>query len=221
MSLIKAGLGAVAGATLGAALWVAVGYYTGFEVGLIAWAMGAAAGIGAMLFVGQPDCDTNTGVIAAVIALLAVLGAKYAVAYAVVERDITQFLPAAGQYTVTDNDLKAAFADEIVTQREEAGKPITWPQHNEENGPTYPEEYPTDIVAEASKKWDALTTDQQLAKRTQAQADLDQGLAEFIRTIKPTARTEVFKASFGLFDLLWLGLAIASAFKLGSGLGND
>lgn len=219
--LVKAGIGALLGGLLGAAVWVAIGFYTGYEVGLIAWGIGAAAGLGAVLFVGQSEAETSTGVVAAVIAVLTILGAKYAVAYAVVERDITQFLPGGGTYTVTDEDVIATIADKLIEDHVATGKEVEWPEFDEEVGPMYPDEYPKQFVEAADKQWKGMSAEEQRAKHAEVQRLTDESLAEYIRTVKPIARMEAFKGSFGLFDLLWIGLAIASAFKLGSGLGND
>lgn len=222
MTLVKAGLGAAGGALLGMVVWVAIGYFTGFEVGYVAVAIGAAAGFGATLVAGATECDTTTGVVAGAISVLAVLGAKYAVIYMVVEKTVSNVVV---QHVITEDDVKNELADAIVEEREAAGKTIQWPKSesmiDQTEGHDWPAGYPKDIVTEAGKRWDALSADEQAAKKAQSQADYDQWYREFNTVMKPDLRWSAYKGSFGGFDVLWILLAVASAYKLGSGATND
>jgi hypothetical protein len=217
MTLVKAGLGAAGGAILGMILWVAVGYFTGFQVGIIAIALGAAAGFGTLHVVGKSECDKATGVTAAVIAVLGVLCARFVVVYLNVEDHLGG---AALHHVVTHLDVKNRIANEIIEERENAGKPVEWPNaasRSEGEEPEWPKDYPTDVIAATEKVWNEMPAAARQNKTVVLQAEQDRNEQEFQTTLKPQFRWEFFKSSFGLFDALWVFLAVGAAYKLGAG----
>lgn len=66
----------VIGAAVGAAIWVGIAIVTDYEIGWIAWGLGAAAGAGMALGKGD-DVSEFSGLIAAGISLLGIVGAKF------------------------------------------------------------------------------------------------------------------------------------------------
>jgi len=219
MVLVKAGVGAILGAAIGMAIWIAIGYYTGYEVGYVAWGIGALAGFGAMA-AARDEASAVTGGLAAVVAVLAILVAKYAVVYAALERDLPEMQKAAAM-TITDDQVRSTIAREVIEERTASGKKVTWPAGVNSEEAEWPSEYPKTVVAETNKRWGAMKPEQQQAKKAELQQQYDQSMTAFTTELMPTIRNAAFEESFGLFDLLWIGLALASAYKLGSGGGDD
>ena len=67
-------------------------------------------------------------------------------------------------------------------------------------------DYPPDVWEVAEARWMAMRPDQQAAFRADIQAGVDE-MAGFVVLA-------VLLSSIGLLDLLWLGLAITSAYKI-------
>lgn len=76
VTLLKGTVLSAVGAALGAGLWVAIVVFTGYEVGYVAWALGAAAGIG-MAIAHDDDDGTLAGIIAAGMSIAGILAAKF------------------------------------------------------------------------------------------------------------------------------------------------
>ena len=66
------------GAVLGAIVWVGVVIITDYEIGWIAWGLGAATGAGMALGKGD-DTGEFSGIIAAAMAIVGILGAKFGI----------------------------------------------------------------------------------------------------------------------------------------------
>jgi hypothetical protein len=73
-SLVTGILLSLAGALVGALVWFGVAWATNYEIGWIAWGVGVLAGAG--MLVGYRQTDTIAGILAAVISLVGILGAK-------------------------------------------------------------------------------------------------------------------------------------------------
>jgi hypothetical protein len=69
-------IGLVAGA-IGAGIWAVIAYFTGFELGWIAWGVGLLVGVGVAIG-NKGEGSVPAGVLAAVLAILSVVGGKYA-----------------------------------------------------------------------------------------------------------------------------------------------
>jgi phosphate/sulfate permease len=79
--MVKGIIGGLIAAVIGAGVWAAIAYFTGYEIGWIAWGIGALVGFVAAKAAGD-DAGDGLGIVAAVIAVLAILGGKYAVGHA-------------------------------------------------------------------------------------------------------------------------------------------
>lgn len=117
----------------------------------------------------------------------------------------------------TEQDMLSMYADDVALEWEEAGKRVAWPE-----GMTYEEaydeaDYPADVWAEGQARWEALSEAEQQA----AMADAETTAIGALEMYKSEARQEVFLQSFSLFDLLWIGLAVFTAFKLGAGASSE
>ena len=92
MAMFKWMLGGFAGAAIGAVVWILVTYYTNAEVGYVAWGVGVLAGLGVRLssrYDVTPPSPMQ-GFLAAGIATLALIIAKYLVVALQMEEAINQ-----------------------------------------------------------------------------------------------------------------------------------
>ena len=200
------GAGAAAG-LIGAAIWAGVAYATHREVGLVAWGIGALVGLG-VRFAAREWEGAAPGAIAAGVALLAVVLGKYAAVSLVVGKELGNI-----DVLVTDDDMIGSIADDICREREKQGKRLAWPPGMSVENATKAEDYPPGVWAEAVKRWNALSPAEKVRQKEGRKQDLSRRLAADVGEVKK----HVFWASFGPFDILWFGLAVVTAFRLGSG----
>jgi hypothetical protein len=211
--LIKAAIGGVIGGVIGgaigAAIWVAVVYFTNYEIGWIAWGVGITTGLG--VAAACKDGGMVTGVLAAIIALVALLAGKYIVVQLFVDEG---FGDVASEYAqnITEVNLIAAIADDVAIEYEEAGRELEWPPGSSWETAEYERDYPADLWADAKGRWEYMLPSEQDEYRT-AHIEYVEGNVEQFRD---TVVKEGFKESFGVLDIVFFGLAIASAFKLGA-----
>ncbi len=206
MGLIKALVLALIAGVIGAAVWAAVSYFTGRELGLIAWGIGglvgAAAGFGA-----AHEAGTPSGLIAVVVSLLAIAGGKAGVIGAELARYINENPPPA----VTDENLISYYADDVAAEWAEAGEELAWPDSAAAESRWVEGDYPADVWAEAETRWAALSADEQAEHRSWVEGEVSYSSEEVAQVF-----TDTFKASFSLFDVLWVCLAVFTAFRLGA-----
>jgi phosphate/sulfate permease len=213
--MLRGVLFSVIGAALGGVLWTVIAYFTGYEIGFVAWAVGAAAGIG-MAVGAKDDTDVTTGVLAAVFAVVSILTAKYATVRIVMDKMVEQAITT---HTMTDEDVQVYIADQIVDERTASGRTIAWP-----DGIGSKEEalelahYPKDIADDASGRWKGMSPEDQQAYKASVRAHQEHEMRNFASGV---GATEIYSEMFGIFDILWMILAIASAWKIGSGSGED
>jgi hypothetical protein len=114
--------------------------------------------------------------------------------------------------TITSEDIIAGFADEVAEAREEAGKTVQWPAGMTFEDASTQYDYPQDIWQEAKARYDKLppTEQQELI------AEEQEMISSFMEIMSSEVKDAGFRESFGPFDLLWLGLAAFTAFKVGS-----
>lgn len=269
---IRVFVAAVLAGVVGAVVWAAVVYFSGYELGLIAWAIGGLVGFAALSATGRSG-TTTTGVIAAAVAALSVVGGKWMVA-SIVTNDVLR----------SDAMVIAMIADVIIEEHREQGEeiikpnarfaetikeeyppliwsmaesrwqniseseravlrdapelanpelPIVWiadeiaeerlSQVDSINGWTYHDQemawrgahYPAEIWDETVQRWEAMSPDDQALHEAQIRDWLIERNTTHRRTITPQVRLDIFTASFGAFDLIWLLLAVATAFQMG------
>jgi len=223
---LKLVAGGVLGGLVGAAIWAAISHSTGYEIGWIAWGVGGLVGFGVRLLgsseMASFDRATRqrvvrkvpampplvAGLVAAVIAIGAVAAGKYATLHLAVSQALQA--PDVGD----TETILSGIADQIVLEREEAGKQVTFPPGKDFDSAAKQEDYPPDIWKEAELRWASLGPEDReawLAERSeQARA--------FYDAMGGAGGAALLVSSFGLFDLLWFGLAGWTAFKLGMSL---
>ncbi|MCP4589662.1 MAG: hypothetical protein GY842_02865, partial [bacterium] len=89
---VRAIIGAAAAAVLGAVVWAVITSATGYEVGIVAWGIGLAVGIGAKAFGGEGQV---LGVVCAALALGSIFVGKVVAVQHVTEGQISGLMEAA------------------------------------------------------------------------------------------------------------------------------
>lgn len=208
-TMIKGLIGGLVGGAIGAAVWGAIAYYTGYEIGWIAWLVGALVGLLTGSLAGD-DASPMTGVAAAVIALVAIAMGKFAVIHTHVSKASAKIH---SEYRVTDDIAMIAIAEQVVEEWEKAAKPLKWPEGKGKDDAEAEADFPKDVWADAKTRWDAMQPGQRESYKQDLEAHHHEKMDEALAAIE----AEAFKRSFDLFDIVFALLAIASAFKLGSG----
>ena len=203
---------ALVGGAVGAAIWAGIAYATHREIGWIAWGVGGLVGLGVRV-AARELVGARYGLLAAGVAALALVGGKFATV-ALIADDI-KLDPAMVQ--TTDEGMIADYADEVVKDRQAKGKAVRFPAGMTLDKASKPADYPPDVWKEAAKKWADLGPAGQAAKK----AEQKEQVVALMATVRGAVRQEGFKESFTPFDLLWFGLAMFTAFRLGSGLSGD
>lgn len=212
MNYMKAGVGGLIGGIVGAAIWATITIVTHYEVGLIASAIGAAVGFGVRLGAGE-ESGEGYGGLAIGLALLAILGGKYA-AYEVPRLSMASEI-SAFEFTATDEDMIRDEASTLVSQRIAANRPVHWPAGKSLENAEAITDFPQDIAQEATAKWNALTPED----REKQKGEATKQMKEMIASIAELGDGG-FISQFTFYDLLWIGLAGLAAFKLGSGMAS-
>jgi len=214
MSFFKWLIAGVVGATIGGAVWVAIGYLANSEVGYIAWGIGFLAGLGVRMVVDDDQVGTLSGVTAILASLGVILVSKYLVVSLLVNNLMAEIDLNAMPSQV---DMIVDIADDVVDEWEDEGKQINWPAGMTMEDATSQVDYPPDVWAEATKRWNAIPADQQ-------QENIEQNAAvrrQMAELLAGNVKDEAFKDSFNGFDLLWFGLAAFTAFRIAGGGSDD
>jgi hypothetical protein len=186
--------GAVA-ALVGAGIWAAVTALTSMEIGWIAWGVGGLVGFVMSKF--TPQRGVKLGVYAALLAALGLAIGKVAT--------VRMMFPSLGRELVmSDGELLAqAFAADMRTGERYSAE-VSLQLAALSTADTVPPALLTRMLDEAQVRM-ANSSDEEKERVAQSfaqgiLADVDIG--------------EQFRSSLSLFDLLWFGLGIATAFKL-------
>jgi hypothetical protein len=223
MSVIKMAVGGAIAGLVGAAIWAAIGYFTGLEIGWIAWGIGMLVGAGVRVVGSQEIAYFDktqkrmvrsrvgaegplAGAVAAVLAVVSVLAGKYALVHLFLSA------PAASlEEYLEDDAMISSMADQVVIEYESQGRTVSWPAGVNPEEAYERSDYPQDVWTEAEGRWNALPEEEK-ASLKKAQAEL---IGVALDNMEG-AQGAVFLSSFGVFDLLWFGLAAVTAFKLGA-----
>jgi len=267
MKSLGAILGGAIGGLIGAVIWAVVTYYSGWEIAWIAWGIGGLVGVGVRLGTGGSGGIRHGGT-AAILALVAVLGGKWATVRfelsafmagddaplgviadtIVAEREeagirvpmppeeyaesLREMYPpdvwseAVQRWEAIDPQQQDAMralpplanpqiwlvwlADEVVAEFESEGRDVDWPPGMNVESAWREAHYPADVWAEAQTQWDAMSEPDRAAYKAQLEEDMALGEQEMLNWW--------FLQSFTIYDILWVGLAVVTAFRLGAGL---
>lgn len=208
--------GLIAG-LLGAAIWGAVTYFSGWEIGWIAWLIGGLVGI-AVASTANEEIGFATGFGAACIATASICGGKYAVTKLTFDDYWEQEVAASIPTDIDEEMLVSWLAKQLSDEREAAGETLEWPDYDPDDPDvSLAETYPSEIWADAKARWDNADETYKARHREYVQAERDNSIRQF----KADVVEQGFMESFTLWDLLWFGLAIATAWQIGSGSSSD
>lgn len=200
--------GLVAGA-IGAGIWAVIAYFTGFEIGWIAWVVGLLVGIGVALG-NKNEGSVPAGVLAAVLAILSVVGGKYAMVRMVMPGE--NELVATSIAALADDEVVISYlADGVVQEFEQQGKTVSWPDGSMPLQASVEGDYPADIWAIAATRWDAMSSRQRDAYRAEVRSDIQTSAAAFRDMMSQAGLLQ----TFGLMDIIFFMLAVVTAFKVG------
>lgn len=216
-SLVGGVIGGVIGGVVGAAVWAGVSYATGYEIGWIAWGIGGLVGLGVAW--GDKGASGHlAGIVAVIISLCAILAGKYAAVQFVIDKHLTAD-SLAGEMTAaieTDEFMRSYVADRVVEKYEAAGKPVNWPEGMSVEEATVEAEYPPDVWADATARWEAMSDSERGDYRQQVRDTMTADLAQAISGFRGDMIAEGFKQSFSAMDVIFFLLAVVTAFKIAS-----
>ncbi len=193
---------------IGAAIWAAIVYSVNYEVGYVAWGIGFLVGFGVRWGAGPDLVGLVPGTTAIVLAVGAILLGKFAGVELILEREVGKIL---AEPIGVDHQM-IAIADAVVEDFETTQKPLNWPEGMTLDAANKEQDYPADVWQEAQAKWQAMDESARSAHREEVSTLRVASLKQF----RDAMRYKSFRESFGPIDLLWLGLAIATAWKVGS-----
>jgi hypothetical protein len=217
MSVIRWLVGGLIGGAIGIGIWVLVGYFTHYEVAYIAWGVGFLTGVGVRYaaYLSQEEVSFGKGVVASFVAIGAILCAKWLVfALLVGGKGDDHLRQLANKIRFDDEAMIANIADEIAEEAMARGEKIAWPPGVSQEIASRRNDFPADLWQKAQTRWNQLgPKGQQDQKRQQALLAM---------ALSDEGRKPDFGECFTLWDLLWFGLAIFTAYKVGTGAyGSD
>jgi len=202
----RALLGAVVGGAVGAVIWAAVSFYGNMEVGWIAWGIGVLVGLGVRKAMKPEQLNVRIGLLAGAVALLAVAVGKYASVYMAIESARAQPI------TMTDELAISYLADDVIKERLDSGGEVAWPHGEPGEELDSEDDYPADVWAEGKSRWSEMGPGGQGEYKVKLKTQIRENFDRFA----PEMQMQGFASSFEAIDLLFLGLAVYTAFRLGS-----
>lgn len=207
MNPLQIAAGLVAG-IVGAAIWAAIGYYANMEVGYVAWGIGGLVGV-AVAAAGK------NGVSAGIVAVLITVASLCAGKYASVELALSQFGSAEEtmneiRTNTTDNDFTMALASMMLREKIEAGAELEWPAGKFPENVESKEDLPKGVWVDAKKAF----TEMEEEPLNQFREACFKSIEEDVNASWDDARENGFKESFSMFDLIFFGLGIATAWGI-------
>jgi hypothetical protein len=116
--------------------------------------------------------------------------------------------------------LISFIADDLAAERERAGETLDWSNLPEDGVPDREAHYPPDLWEEAELAWETMSEAEREDFKQQTMIEVERELPAALATFERELQWQAFLYTFSIFDLLWFGLAVASAWKLGSGAGD-
>jgi hypothetical protein len=212
--------GAVAGggvaALLSAAVWVGIGYLTGYQLGILALGVGLACGIGVAMGT-RGHAGTAGGMIAAVWAVVAIVGARFVVLQLEINDMIREAGASVGEIPGPENSEYwiAFIADRIIDERFEAGA-MDWEVPDEYyEDDDLANDYPSTVWAEAYQTWSDMSFSDRMEFCAAGRESILTGSAEDAESFRGIASiVGVLWTNLHPMALVIMALAVGTAFKV-------
>lgn len=189
MKGFRALAGGVAGGVIGVVLWASVTYFTGYEIGWVAWLVGVLTGAGASTAI-----ENRGGILVGMLACVIAIGSVGVGKIAMARLEASEAIANIG-HNFTDEDAVLHMAR-------------TEPQ----NAASGEDDDDAATLDRAAARWESMSETERDAYRLQAANEVRQEMeanAEAVTVV-------TLAGSLSPYDLVWIGLAGVSAFKLGS-----
>lgn len=212
MNRLGALAGGVIAGSIGALVWAGIAYFTGYEVGWVAWGVGGLVGFGVVLG-NSGNRSRAAGIIAVVITVMALMAAKYTTVQLVLSdgSEITEALVSGLQ----DDELVVSYiADDVVVEFMSDDIPVHWPVGVDPSQATTQVEYPADVWTIAQSRWDGMVLTEREEYRSSLEEMVTANLALALDELRGELAQVGFIGSFGFLDIIFFGLAIATAYKV-------
>lgn len=210
MHLLRAFLGASAAGLLAALAWAWCAQRIDYDTDIGAWLVGIAVGLGATI-AAHDRAARSTGLLAAGVALVCLWAGRGPLRHA----DLAGALGPRAAVAVTqaepgDDALVVRLARLIALQRQLYDLPSQWPRGRNLDNAIALDDFPPDIARAATLQWQMMSDEEQQAYRAVAaeRPGVQEASPDVLSLLVP---------EFTGLDLLWLGLALASAYRLALG----
>jgi tellurite resistance protein len=217
MFQVSAVVGGLIGGAVGAFVWAAVVYFTEYEIGWIAWGVGGLVGYG--VAAGNRDgtrSSTAAGVLAVAISIVAILAGKWAGVQMIMPSD-EEILEMATAGFDQEEYVVSYVADDVAAELEAAGRTVDWPSGVDPATASAEADYPPEIWAEAELRWAGLTEQQKLVFQEDLETEVRDNVEANLPEIRAAMAGGGFAGSFSPMDVVFFGLAMVTAFGVGSG----
>ncbi len=201
-------LGLIAG-TVGAIAWAVTIVYANMEIGYLAWGIGGLVGF--CVAYGHRGGGASAGAMAVLIAVLSICAGKYVGSYWQVERAFGADFGGVdfADGPMTDEQQISLLADQFFADAAEEGKYVDFEPADSDN---IEDAYPAEIWASAKEAWTAMPP----AEREAQAAANRESVQAFAASFKSQMAWRAFMDSFGMIDVIFLVLGIATAWRLAS-----
>jgi len=213
MNIGRGIIGGALGGLVGALIWAGVSYFAGYEIGWIAWGVGGLVGLGCV-WAGKGSGNL-LGTAAVVIAVLSIIAGKYVTVEFSIRNEIgsEQGVLQSALANIQDDEVTISYlADEVIQEREAQGGNIQWPSGVNPDEATRQSDYPPAIWSGALSRWQVMSPGEREEYRDQLAQQIRVGVQAYFSDVSSVG----FMNSFGAMDLLFFGLAVATAFKIAS-----
>ena len=211
MNIGRGIFGGALGGLVGAVIWAGISSVTGYEIGWIAWGVGGLVGLGCVW--ASKGQGNLLGSVAVVITILSILAGKYFAVEFSIRNEIgsEQGVLQSALAEIRDDEVTISYlADQIIEERQAMGDVIQWPAGVNPDEATRQSDYPPAIWSRALSTWEAMSPEEREEYRGQLAEQIQAGVQAFFSDVSASG----FLNSFGPMDLLFFGLAVATAFKI-------
>ncbi|CAN5694663.1 hypothetical protein BH11PLA1_BH11PLA1_03270 [soil metagenome] len=205
-------LGGSIGGAVGVAAWAGLILAAGVESGWVAWGVGAVVGYGVAVCA-RERANALSGTIALVLAMASICVGKYVAVSVMVDRFTTSSKFVAQRAEAEATGIKIMYAHREVERLRAANKPAVFPGGVSEDDAETAAMFPPGAWEKGEAAFAAEPDENKQAAHQFVGAAVSAHVSERVAE----AKADAWKASFGPLDIVFLLLAIFTAFRIGSG----